>query len=573
MDKSDLSQFGGWDYIRRLLPTAAILLSIEIVSRLAFPVQNPSLICLLAVACSAFAGGWRIGIGSFSLTLAYSLYFFSTPGKPLSYTSENLWQLLSLTAAALSAVLLARWLGRKDSVESELVEATLRSKREVVSSDQAMGKSRGSDGQLNEPDGDLSCEAALCYDGNDEALIPVLSGEPPTRETSGGVESVVTARNVAWRNRSIGAQQKEAVGHKQNEASLRQGNELLRGVIEGTPDAVYVKGLDDRYLVINPAGARLLGSSVEEIVGKDDSAFCSPETARQIIELDRRVVESGEAVTGEMTITVAGEARTFLTTRSPCRDQDGKIIGLITVLRDITERQRAAEHLENSRAQLRALSARLQSVREEERRRIAREVHDELGQLLTGLKMEVSLLARRLSSRDDGADHPRMVERAKGINELIDSAIQTVRRIATELRPGLLDTIGLTAAIEWHAEEFKRRTGIKCHLKFSPKSLAADQERSIAIFRIFQEILTNIARHAQATRVDVTLEERGRELILTAHDNGRGITASEFSNPKSLGLLGMRERALLLGGEVSVRGAHGGGTTVIVRIPVEAKSD
>jgi PAS domain S-box-containing protein len=354
---------------------------------------------------------------------------------------------------------------------------------------------------------------------------------------------------------------------------MDKSDNLLRGIIEGTSDTVYVKDVQGRYLIINPSGARLLGNPVEEIIGKDDAEFCSPESARQIMESDRQVVESGKTVTGEMTITLAGTARTFLTTKSPYRDQHGRIIGLIGVLHDITERQRAAEHLENSRAQLRALSARLQSVREDERKRVAREIHDELGQVLTGLKMEISSLARRLSSPDGAADWPQIVERARGINELIDSAIQTVRKISAELRPGLLDAVGLTAAIEWYAEEFQNRIGVKCHLKLPPKDIALDQERSIAVFRIFQEIMTNVARHAQATRIGITLEEHGHDLILAAQDNGRGIKASELSNPTSLGLLGMRERALLLGGEVNIRGAQGRGTTVTVRIPLDKKSD
>jgi signal transduction histidine kinase len=239
--------------------------------------------------------------------------------------------------------------------------------------------------------------------------------------------------------------------------------------------------------------------------------------------------------------------------------------------RDITEHQQAAEHLENSRAELRALSAQLQSVREEERMRISREIHDELGQVLTGLKMDVVSLARRMSDATATRDWRQLKERAQSIAELINNAILTVRRISTELRPGLLDAVGLTAAIEWQAKEFENRTGIKCRLGLPDADVILDQNRSVAVFRIFQEILTNVTRHAQASEVNIILEAREADLFLEARDNGRGIRASEFSNPKSLGLLGMRERTLLLGGEFNIRGVQGKGTTVTVRIPLETK--
>jgi signal transduction histidine kinase len=168
-------------------------------------------------------------------------------------------------------------------------------------------------------------------------------------------------------------------------------------------------------------------------------------------------------------------------------------------------------------------------------------------------------------------DWRQLKERAQSIAELINNAILTVRRISTELRPGLLDAVGLTAAIEWQAKEFENRTGIKCRLGLPDADVILDQNRSVAVFRIFQEILTNVTRHAQASEVNIILEAREADLFLEARDNGRGIRASEFSNPKSLGLLGMRERTLLLGGEFNIRGVQGKGTTVTVRIPLETK--
>jgi len=211
---------------------------------------------------------------------------------------------------------------------------------------------------------------------------------------------------------------------------------------------------------------------------------------------------------------------------------------------------------------LRALAARLQSVREEERKRVAREIHDQLGQALTAIKIDLSGLVRELP-----ADLKHLSRRTSSTLTLVDETIQTVRRIATELRPGILDDLGLAAAVEWAGEEFEARTGIKCRLDLSEGSISIDPERATAVFRIFQETLTNVARHAEASELEVRLAKLDRHLILEVHDNGRGIPEDKLSRGESLGILGMRERALLLGGEITISGIPGKGTTVSVRIP------
>jgi len=226
------------------------------------------------------------------------------------------------------------------------------------------------------------------------------------------------------------------------------------------------------------------------------------------------------------------------------------------------ERKRAEEELRRSREQLRALSAYLQSVREEERVKIAREIHDDLGQSLTALKMDLSWLKGRLS------EDRSLQEKAETMMELIDSTIHTVRRIAAEARPAVLDNLGLVAAIEWQAQDFQKRIGIRCEMRKMFKDIQPDQDISTTLFRIFQETLTNAARHAKATRVEISLEERKSNLILEVKDNGRGITEEEVYASNSLGILGMRERAFLLGGELQIRGVPGKGTTVAVRVPL-----
>ena len=231
--------------------------------------------------------------------------------------------------------------------------------------------------------------------------------------------------------------------------------------------------------------------------------------------------------------------------------------------RERADRKQAVEQLRQSHEQLRALSVYLQHVREEERINISRAVHDELGQALTGLKIDLSWLANRLSK-----DQAPLIEKTKKMSFYIDETIQTVRRISTELRPGILDQLGLVAALEWQANEFQTRSGIQCAVKSSLDGAILDEDLNTAFFRIFQETLTNVLRHAGATRVNVHLREDGENLILEVKDNGRGITPAEIANTKSIGLLGMRERAALLGGKVSLTGARRKGTTVTVSIPL-----
>ncbi|HEY1171313.1 MAG TPA: response regulator [Verrucomicrobiae bacterium] len=227
------------------------------------------------------------------------------------------------------------------------------------------------------------------------------------------------------------------------------------------------------------------------------------------------------------------------------------------------ERKQAEDRLRESHEQLRALSVYLQFVREEERTRIAREVHDELGQAMTSLKMDVRWLDTRLPK---GA--AELHEKMRKMSAHIDTTIHTIRRIATELRPGVLDDLGLVAALEWQANEFRERTGVECVVSSTAASETFDQDVNTTFFRIFQEILTNVTRHAGATYVDALLSEGGDNLTLTVKDNGRGILAKEINNTKSIGLVGMRERAALLGGEITFQGSPGRGTTVTVRIPL-----
>ena len=238
------------------------------------------------------------------------------------------------------------------------------------------------------------------------------------------------------------------------------------------------------------------------------------------------------------------------------------VVRALREARERTDRRRAQAQLRRSHKQLRTLSVFLQDVRETEQIRIAREVHDELGQALTGLKLQLTWLASRLPKRS-----PLLHHKARSMAAHIDETIRAVRRIATELRPGVLDTAGLPAALEWQANQFQTQTGIVCAVRVEVKETRWNQNLNTAFFRIFQEALTNVIRHAAATKVEVRLTETGGLVVLEVSDNGRGISQTEIHNTKSIGLLGIRERAALQGGTLRIKGRDGQGTTVTVRIP------
>jgi signal transduction histidine kinase len=236
--------------------------------------------------------------------------------------------------------------------------------------------------------------------------------------------------------------------------------------------------------------------------------------------------------------------------------------------KEIAERKQAEADLNIRSEQLRALSARLQSAREEEGTRIAREIHDELGSMLTGLKWDLEEISRMLDTPLGQSQLEAVRKKLSALTDLTDMSVSTLRRIASELRPSVLDDLGLAVAIEWQAQQFQTRTGITCNCDCSLENIELSTEQATAVFRIFQEALTNILRHAQATRVDIKISKEKSQLTLSVSDNGKGIKVGEISGTESLGLLGMRERAHLVGGDVEIKGREGNGTVVVVRVPL-----
>jgi len=254
------------------------------------------------------------------------------------------------------------------------------------------------------------------------------------------------------------------------------------------------------------------------------------------------------------------------------REEDERLVNAITVvaaqLGMVVRRKRAEDALRTSEQQLRLLAVRLRSAREEEGTRIAREIHDELGSALTGLRWDLERLEKLFANPKEVSV---ALNKIPSIISVVDSTIDTVRRISSELRPGVLDDLGLAPAIEWQTQQFEQRTGIHCLCSVKPGTVDLGQDQATAIFRVFQEILTNVLRHAEATSIDVRAFEEGKCFVLEVKDNGRGITAPEKTNIRSLGLLGMQERIQLIGGSVQIDGVAGDGTRVKVCVPLEEK--
>jgi PAS domain S-box-containing protein len=253
--------------------------------------------------------------------------------------------------------------------------------------------------------------------------------------------------------------------------------------------------------------------------------------------------------------------------RVPVFNASGRLVAVAGIARDITDRVETQRRLRRSQQQLRRLAAKVDTAREEQRTAIARELHDELGQNLTAIKIEMERTVG-LFRRDQL--EPKAVDRLQSLVGLIELGIAAVKRMATDLRPPTLDYLGLAEAIEWEASEFRTRTGIRCRVAANAggRNLSTDQQT--VVFRIFQEALTNIARHAKASAVDVTLAERDGVFELKVQDNGRGITLNNLRDPRAIGLLGMRERAALIGGTCRVSGRRGRGTLVAVRVRLPA---
>lgn len=347
-----------------------------------------------------------------------------------------------------------------------------------------------------------------------------------------------------------------------------QSQQRLYAVIQSAMDAIITLDAEQRILLFNAAAERVFRCPSAQAINTDIGRFV-PGGFQQ--DRGGRVVEINDAgatmrTTGESRVLagVRADGEEFPLEASVSQVQLDDAEYSIVILRDITERKRSEEKIRRSQQELRELSKAAHDALEAERRRTARELHDELGQSLTALKMDLESIRAELPS------HPELERRAQGMHMLLDGTIAATRRIAADLRPLMLDDLGLAAALDWLTHSFSQRTGIATDLVIDDSVAQIGEPVASALYRITQESLTNIAKYAQAKTAEIHLEHDGDWVQLAVRDNGRGIDAADHGKRGAFGLLGIRERVTLLGGEVAITGESGRGSEVRVRIPLAA---
>jgi PAS domain S-box-containing protein len=357
---------------------------------------------------------------------------------------------------------------------------------------------------------------------------------------------------------------------KQVEAALRESEERYRSIFESAVEGIFQTTLDGKYVAVNPALARMYGydspkDMIAAITNIASQLYVDPGRRNEFI----RLMQEQETVNGFEALVYRKDGSFIWISESvrELRDRAGVLVGYEGTVEHITQRKLAEQRLRDMLDQVRMLSGRVATVQEEERTRIARELHDELGVGLTCLKIDLSRLHTLVGEGAGSRARKKVGDKIRSMVEQIDTTIASVQRLVTELRPALLDDLGLVAAIEWQCHDFQKRTDIPCTCVTSADDIAMEPARATALFRICQEALTNTARHAQATAVTVTLESWNNSLRLVVADNGVGIPDTKVSNHHSLGLIGMQERVALFGGEITIQGHPEKGTTVTACLP------
>lgn len=340
------------------------------------------------------------------------------------------------------------------------------------------------------------------------------------------------------------------------------------GIVESAMDAIVTVDGSQRIVLFNAAAEKVFGWPRDKVMGQPLEMLI-PERLRHV-HRDHIEQFGATGVTsrrmGDKTVLVGlragGEEFPIDASISQINEQGNRFFTVI--LRDVTERVRAEQALTQSKDELRELASAAHSVREQEKSRIARDLHDDLAQALTSLKMDLAAAKEELP-----ADQRQLSARLDTMQTMLDGMVTSTRRIAAELRPLILDDLGLVSAAEWLSQNFTQRTGIRCDFSVDPPELELPEPHATAVFRILQESLNNVAHHAQASLVDVTLDGNDGEIVLRVRDNGRGFKPADPRKPNSLGLVGLRERAIFLGGEISIDAAPGRGTVVEVHLPLQ----
>jgi PAS domain S-box-containing protein len=356
---------------------------------------------------------------------------------------------------------------------------------------------------------------------------------------------------------------------KRAEDTLRRSEAMFRLLAENATDIISRHAPDGTLLYVSPACRKLLGYDAQELVGCSPLDFIHPDDAIAATPPSEAL---HQPTSYSVTFRFRRKDGTYAWLESLGHAEWDQRTGAVTEIhaasRDITDRMLVEEQLRRQGEELRALARHLESVREEEHTRMARDIHDELGQSLTALRLDLSWLGKKLP--EAGAAVQR---RIGAMVALTEGTIEAGRRIVAELRPPILDDLGVVPAVEWYVDHFAKRAGLRYELDLGSSALAADKDVAVIVYRIVQEALTNVARHAQAKHVTVRLGEQDGALTLEIHDDGRGICEDAIASPRSLGIVGMRERAGARGGSLTVARAPGGGTTVHLTFPVERRRE
>ncbi len=339
------------------------------------------------------------------------------------------------------------------------------------------------------------------------------------------------------------------------ERQVRKRTREIASIFKYTPAVVFLKDRRGHYLLVNPRFEELFGISQEEVKGKTDHDLFPRVIADPLRNNDMEVLTEEHSLQVEEKVFRPDGVHTYLSVKFPLYDESGLVSGLCGISTDITT-------IKQAHAQLKRLSGSIMANQEQERALIARELHDELGQSLTALHMDCMWMRARIEETD-----PKATARALNMCSLIDKTIEEVRSIAVRLRPGVLDRLGLVDALEWYTSDFEKRTGITCIFERDVVPAIGDTVATAA-YRITQEALTNVARHAQASCVNVILHRENGMLHLSVSDNGQGFNPLKLSEVEGLGVLGMRERASLVGGELAVKSVIGEGTQVHLKVPL-----
>jgi PAS domain S-box-containing protein len=394
----------------------------------------------------------------------------------------------------------------------------------------------------------------------DGQVIDILLSAIGERDDDGAIfRTLAVSIDVTERNRAVEAlrvaKEELASYSKDLEKQVSIRTREITNILKYTPDVVYVKDKNGKYILVNSRFEELFGVSNEEVRGKTDYEIVTKEVADQFRKNDLQVLEEGKSMQIEERVMHNAEVHTYLSVKFPVYDESGNVNGVCGISTDITAVKKAQD-------QLRRLSGRIMASQEKERTAIARELHDELGQVLTALRMDAVWMQERL--KESG---PEIAERALAMCNLIDKTIKDVRSIAIRLRPGVLDDLGLVDALEWLTSDFENRSGITCVFEHSDVP-DLNETVSTAAYRICQEAMTNVARYAEASRVSVVLKKDKNILSLSVRDDGKGFDTSRLAEFEGVGIAGMRERATLAGGNLEVMTEKGKGCHVMFSVPI-----